>query len=295
MDLQSDILKRILAVPFGWNLTSHNLLENLDANEDELEINNKLTIVDKGLNARMGYRLFAEEVNKQKNIEDIVRRTDALLNKDNDCRESKEDVNPDWIFNFMEKAGKTYDDKLKDYWAKLLADEIRRPGTYSLRTLEVLRNISHEEAKLFERISGLVFVQDQISFIFHDGNKYGLNYYNLSKLRETGLLQSNENAAFTIAAPKGSSSRITLRFVCGNKYIELNTFPDSKDVFVPVCMLTQAGCELYELTEHRDNPEYQKDFAAFVRKTNPTVSILYGDILERIGHKVKYKLPLIEL
>ena len=238
--------------------------------------------------------MVAEEIRKQENIEDIIRRTDALLSADNDSQGNNEDVNRGWISNFLEGAGKTYDDNLKDYWAKLLAGEIRRPGSNSLRTLEVLKNISYEEAKLFEEMSGLVFVQDEMSFIFKDDKKYGLNYYNLSKLQEAGLLQTGEGAIFTIKASK-MNTKYTFNSICGNKYITLTTEPDTKDIAVPVHLLTQAGCELCELTNHKDNMGYLKDFAAFVRKTNPTASIQYADIIERIGHQIRYSLPLVDL
>lgn len=292
--IRNDILKKLLEEPYGLVINGGNLLESSSLKKED-EGNQSVAQIDPAVRQRAGLRFLAEELKKQENIEDIVRRADTLLNEDKNSHESKGEVNQGWIFNFMEGAGKTYDDKLKDYWAKLLAGEIRQPGSFSLRTLDVLRNISNEEGKLFERFSQFVFLQEQMSFIFHDGNKYGMNYYYLSKLREAGLLQPGEQVAFTIAAPKEASSRIIQRFVCGNKYIELTTYPDSKDVVVPVCLLTQAGRELYELTEHKDNMSYLKDFAAFVRKTNPTASIQYGDILERIGHETKYKLPLIEL
>lgn len=291
--IRNDILKKLLEEPYGLSTNNGNLLE-ASSSSSESAGNQSLAHIDPAVRQRAGLRLVAEEIKKQENIEDIVQRTDALLNESNRGQESKEDVNQGWIFNFMEGAGKTYDDNLKDYWAKLLAGEIRKPGSFSLRTLEVLRNISYEEAKLFERVSQFVFVQDQMSFVFDNGNKDGLNFYYLSKLKEAGLLQTGEGAAFTIKASR-PNTKYSYSFVCGNKFIVLTTEPDTQDVVLPICLLTQAGCELYELTEHKDNMGYLKDFAAFVRKTNPTASIQYGEILERKGHQTRYKLPLIEL
>ena len=292
--IRNDILKKLLEEPYGLSVNNGNLLEASSSADNDNAGNQSLATIDPAIRQRAGLRLVAEEIKKQENIEDIVQRTDALLNEDGGGLESKEDVNQGWIFNFMEGAGKTYDDKLKDYWAKLLAGEIRQPGSFSLRTLDVLRNISYEEAQLFARITQFVFVQDQMSFIYTDNNKYGLNYYNLSILREAGLLQSGDQVARTITASK-MNSKSTHRFVCGNKYIELTTEPETKDIIVPVCLLSKAGSELYELTERRDNMGYLKDFVAFVRKTNPTASIRYGEIIERKGHQTQYKLPLIEL
>lgn len=240
---------------------------------------------------RIIQRLEGKEARRQENIDSVVEMAANDLAK---VDVSDDPVDEDWATRFFGIVQDVSKGEMKTIWAKILAKEIERPSSFSMRTLEVLRNISYEEAALFAKMSQFVFVKDEMSFIFKDGNKYGLNYFYLSKLREAGLLQTGEGATYTIKASE-ANSRIRHRYVCGNKYIELNTEQDTKDIVVPVCLLSQAGCELYELTDHKDNMGYLKDFAAFVRKTNPTASIKYGDVLERKGHQTKYKLPLIEL
>ena len=37
-------------------------------------------------------------------------------------------------------------EELQTLWGRVLAGEIKSPGTFSLRTLEFLKNTSHEEA-----------------------------------------------------------------------------------------------------------------------------------------------------
>lgn len=134
------------------------------------------------------------------------------------------------------------------------------------------------------------------SFVFTSNgelNKYGLNYYYLSKLREAGLLQTGEMVTKTFQSSE--SAVHTHKFVCGNYYLVLTIPPKTKKIVLPIILLSQAGCELFELTEHKDNLGYLKDFAAFVKKENPAVSVKYGRIIEREGTKIKYALPLIDL
>lgn len=297
MEIKDNGLRKLVENSLGLNSTTiaqQNLLpaSNVAGAVSDTD-NNAIAIVNPELNFRAAHRLATEEIKKQEVIEDIVHRADALLNKEKDSPESKDDVNLGWMFNFMERAGKTYDDNLKDYWAKLLAGEIRQPGSFSLRTLEVLRNISYEEAQLFDTFSKFVFVQSPMCFIFKNDNRYGLNYYDLSKLKETGLLQAGE-ATFTIKASK-ANTKYTYKYICGNKYIVLTTEPDTKDIINPVYLLTQAGCELYWLTELNGNIDYLKDFVSFIRKYNPTVSIRCGDVVKRVGQKVLYKREQFEI
>lgn len=237
-------------------------------------------------------RLVAKENRRQENIDCIVEKAAQNLLEEGAISDKPVDV--DWATRFFDIVQDVSTEQMKSVWAKILAKEIVRPSSFSLRTLDVLRNISYEEAELFTVISPLVFVQDQISFIFNDKKKFGLIYYNLTKQKEAGLLQSGDGASYTIIASK-QVSQVTFRSVCGNKYIELTTDPNTKDIVVPIFLLTQAGRELYELTDHKDNMVYLRDFVAFVKKANPTASIKYGDILERKGYQTKFKLPLIEL
>ncbi|MDU2421312.1 MAG: DUF2806 domain-containing protein [Bifidobacterium scardovii] len=59
---------------------------------------------------------------------------------------------PDWCDTFSETASRSYDDKARGMWARLLAGEINQPGSFSKRTLHTLDEISPFEAKLFERL-----------------------------------------------------------------------------------------------------------------------------------------------
>ena len=240
---------------------------------------------------RIGQRLVAKEVRRQENIDTVV---EMAANNLSEVEVSDKPVDEDWATRFFGIVQDVSTEEMKTVWAKILAKEIECPSSFSMRTLEVLRSISYEEASLFTRISQFVFVQDQMSFIFIVGDKYGLNYYSLSKLKEAGLLQPGEGASFTIKASK-ANTKYAYSFVCSNKFISLTTESGTRDIVLPICLLTQAGCELYELTENGSNMGYLMDFAAYVRRTNPTASIQYGDVLERNGHQTKYQLPLIDL
>lgn len=251
------------------------------------------TLMDSDTASRIGQRLISKEIRRQENIDAVVEiAAENLQGKD----VSDNPVELDWASRFFEIVQDVSKDEMKVLWAKILAKEIERPSSYSLRTLELLRNISFEEAELFSKISEFVFIQERYSFVFTGNNelkKYGLHYYYLSKLREAGLLQTGEGVTRTFRSSESSVD--TYKFVCGNYYLVLTIPPKSKKIVLPILLLSQAGCELFELTEHKDNLGYLKDFAAFVKKESPTVSVKYGSILERERTKIKYALPLIDL
>ena len=242
---------------------------------------------------RIGQRMVAQEIRRQNNIDSIVESAAVDLR---DKNVSDEPVSEDWATRFFGIVQDVSNEEMKALWAKILAKEIERPASYSVRTLDVLRNISYEEARLFTKMSEFVFLQDEYCFVYKDENalkRKNLGYWAIAKLKEAGLLQVGEMTAKTFTSSKSGISMHN--FVCGNRFFSLTLQPNTGEIVLPIYLLSQAGYELCELTEHKDNEDYIKDFAAFVKKANPTASLQYGKILERNGTQTKYELPLIEL
>lgn len=242
---------------------------------------------------RISQRIVAKEIRRQENIDIVVEMT---ANNLEGKEVSDEPVEKDWAYRFFDIVQDVSKEEMRVLWAKILAKEIERPSSYSLRTLELLRYLSYDEAQLFVKLSEFVFVQEKYCFVFNDNealSKYGLNYLDLSKLREAGLLQTGEMVTKTFSSSR--TGTCTYDMVCGNKIIELTLSPATSDIVLPINLLSQAGCELYELIEPKDNPGYLKAFSAYIKRANPTASVKYGKILERDGIQIRYQPPLEEL
>lgn len=65
-------------------------------------------------------------------------------------------VDEDWLFRWRDSAGKVSSENLRILWGRVLAGEIKSPGTFSLRTLEFLKNLSQEEALQIEKLAPFV-------------------------------------------------------------------------------------------------------------------------------------------
>lgn len=64
-----------------------------------------------------------------------------------------DDVDDDWLFRWRDCSSEVSSSDMQRLWGRLLAGEVKSPGTYSLRCLDFLRNLSQAEAKLIEEIS----------------------------------------------------------------------------------------------------------------------------------------------
>jgi hypothetical protein len=65
-------------------------------------------------------------------------------------------VDPDWVARFFGSAQDVSNEDMQKLWARILAGEVVKPGTFSLRTLEVLKNLSQREAERFQEAASMV-------------------------------------------------------------------------------------------------------------------------------------------
>ena len=93
-------------------------------------------------------KITYSELYKMKNFMQIAKLADEEFSKKGPI-ETLHEQDFDWYTRYYEDCGNVSDEDLQAVWAKILAGEIRCPGSYSLRTLEYLRNLTKEEAMLF--------------------------------------------------------------------------------------------------------------------------------------------------
>jgi len=106
-----------------------------------------LANVDQGILDRAKARLVLREVQRQQNIENISEEALKVLPTD----VSPTPLSDDWRTRFFNIAEDVGDEEMQKIWGKLLAGEVTQPGSYSLRALEVLRNMSKGDAEAFQK------------------------------------------------------------------------------------------------------------------------------------------------
>ena len=97
---------------------------------------------------RADVRLNFQEEKRQHNIESVAWQAAHKLPEN----VSEEEVNSDWIARFFESVKDVSDETMQSLWSSILAGEVAAPGGISLRTLDVLKNLSQQDAREFERI-----------------------------------------------------------------------------------------------------------------------------------------------
>lgn len=126
-----------------------------DANQSQAETDAEIAMVKAQSDAdvqelaiRTGERLFKLELRRQKNIETIL----AKAAQESHVSVSDKPVSEDWTVNFFESCKDIADDEMQRLWGKILAGEVVRPGSFSLRTVQFVKMLTTDEAALFKRL-----------------------------------------------------------------------------------------------------------------------------------------------
>ena len=84
--------------------------------------------------------------------------------------------------------------------------------------------------------------------------------------------------------------------IINGEYVFIMNLPrGSKDVIIPVYILTMTGIELFSLIEPKVNLEYIKDLSHYIRKTNPNVIMQCAEIISVDDENIRYKKPAMDL
>lgn len=221
-------------------------------------------------------RMVIIEQKRQANIMNIIGVATQLIKNEKDI--TSEPVNPDWATRFFDISQDISDEAMQNLWGRILAGETKQPGSYSLRTLDTLRNISPEEAALFEEMANFVLYNGS-HFIFngsyHKLEQLGIMYYKIATLIEAGLVQPGSTVRHHFYIKDNKPTNHYMSYA--NYIVEINQPTNLPTLSMPIYILTQMGQEIYGLIEPKPNLEYLALIAQYLKK-NDDLRIHYAPI-----------------
>lgn len=159
------------------------------------------------------------------------------------------ETSEEWRERFLEGAGCVSNEGGVELWARILAREGRKPGSFSLRTLSVLRDLSSEDARAFAeamavsvRGGGVTWVPSWSYFKSHYEPVLSLTYEIFLRLDAAGLIAMKDSA---FGAPGG----VDFWFLNGQFRVPADAGT------IAVYVLTQAGMEVAEIAEIRSEKQ----------------------------------------
>lgn len=64
-------------------------------------------------------------------------------------------LDPDWSHQFFKLAEQIHNRTMQELWGRILAHELTNPGSFSLRTLTTLKQLTHKEALVLEKAASV--------------------------------------------------------------------------------------------------------------------------------------------
>jgi uncharacterized repeat protein (TIGR03899 family) len=171
-------------------------------------VNNSFQPSNNNEKIRRNRELLAQR--KVNNLENILSKALDFCLDDG----KEEDLDPDWFFSFVKMAEEIFSPAMQELWGKIFAVESARPGSFSLKTLVTLRQLTQKDAKIFRHAVNLTskrkgeftpklllgYYQKASLWSFFSSHKenrlnlaeFGLGYPDILSLMDLGLIHHSE-------------------------------------------------------------------------------------------------------
>jgi len=238
------------------------------------------------------HELTLTELIKCKNLLKIAKLADREYKGKNseDETNTRKEFDFDWFLRFFEGAGNISNEDMQLFWARILAGEVQQKGTFSLRMLETLRNLTQIEAMLIQQVAPLVLTQvNREKYIYCDNlstnltyepevdevnEAYGINDKMVSVMIECGILGSAKKQ-YRVSLLDGSTYIFN-----GNIIVMFQSKSNQKtEEFLEYYgyEVTQIGVQIMSVLDVQPNNDYILDLSIVLKKKYPDFAIsAYG-------------------
>lgn len=258
----------------------------------ELPIETQHTIlINPPLEDRTQERFNFQEAKKQLNIENVTAfAADELKNEE---PITNTPMDEDWTTRFFRIVEDVSNEEMQVVWGKILAGEIKQPKSYSLRTLELIRNLSKNDADTFMKVANLAVKSGGGYYIFYGNDEdklnseFGISYMDMALLTEIGLIQPGTFVQHQFLQQSTDSQRI---LIAGNVVLFITIKANTPTVMMPVDVFSTAGNELMKLI----NPAPPLNYLTYIANSikNENIEVQYANILAFEGGNIRHTTPL---
>ena len=205
-------------------------------------------------------------------------------NQDTSSSEEKA-ISDVWLNIFETEARPQSTEEGQLLFGRILAGEIKQPGTYSMRTLKNLGELDQNIAALFKKLCSVCIVLNNpdddtlidIRISSLGGNpgrnvlrKYGLPFNKLNTLNEYGLVISEYNSGVDYQVSiVDRNHRVLAPFRHQGQYWALLPLPEreqSEEFRIWGVALSRVGRELFHIVNQDSMPEYTEDLKKYFAK-----------------------------
>lgn len=270
--------KLVETISNATGLTARGIKKNADAESyaaiKKAEAETEIQLLKLQGEEKIAQYVLARNKQKVENVEEIVSKAKQQFAPDEQV--SEEPVEKDWMTRFLNIAEEVSDDDMQNIWARVLAGEIKKPKSYSLRTLEVLRNLSKEEAALIMKVSNYQVALDLLST-----EDFAVNLTDQIALDDINIV-CGEELIRTYTPNKGKISFVL------NKQALINIYaPTGVKIELKGFKITKAGIEIMGLIQEHNYVGFYTDLSKYLKSKGAT-KVTINDIISWNGKQYQY-------
>ncbi len=196
--------------------------------------------------------MLEAQITRTQNKGRIFQRTLAHISEsENDDADQAAVPQEDWMAAFGRLSEDISSDQMVETFARILAGEVKAPGTFSISTLRLVSGMNQHVASEFAAICKEL-IEDHI----FKAQKYrqGDPWLRMIMLRNEGLFSAVDSSVYQ--PPEGDSWRVGVN-PC---FIQIGVTPGMKSE-IPIFNLTATGCEIAKLLP---TPDYESNLRTLV-------------------------------
>lgn len=166
----------------------------------------------------------------------------------------------DWINIYFEKAKNTSDIYMQSIWAKVLVKEMSVSGSFSFKTLDVLKNMTSDDFRLFEKLCGIQF---NGCILQGDNTETRIPWMEQLRLRELGLINLDSSKRWHTVPSGGYNSIMDISRAL--IIVLKNDSEQEISVEYNIYYLSSAGTELLPTATYEAQNDYFIEFAKKIK------------------------------
>lgn len=212
------------------------------------EGDSRLIIDSFSADERLVERIGFQEQKRQVNIENITSMAAERLVDEEFV--SEDPVSDDWITRFFDSAQSISSDEMQDLWSRVLSGEVAEPGSYSLRTIDYMRNITRSDALIIEKLAQVAVYTGKEPVLITNNNDVYFKQQQMGKsffidAVDLGLLHPQQ---LRFSSNSQSAVRQDL-LIRGKLMLIIDVKVDSSPLVYDAWKFTKIGSELLRLVD----------------------------------------------
>jgi hypothetical protein len=219
------------------------------------------------LRKRTAERLAAEEIRNQTNMEAVWGKTALMLEPGIDPS-NVEQLDEDWLYLHSVGARKVSDEDMQTLWARILAEEVKEPRSFSKRTLWFLETLDKRDAETFTRLCRYTvevpITKFRFPVVFQDDDDAFVGQSRLTQLAHLGAIGLIQEEALTMFGITWRGEQIDIAYFSESRRFDVSRVvltrkPSGltyRELPMTRSFFTQMGSELQRICHAQPLPDF---------------------------------------